>query len=704
MSYQQFVPQAQLMPMACSVKRKSNSPFPVSKNGKSYSQLFIQLRGQATLLQQIKESCICFNSSKSESSQKSIALMSEKISDLQNCSYSTLKVKSEQLMIVLSDILREDGPNPLIRLAEMLIPVALALNRIVSGFFVEDFLVSSVAFDETARDNQQKPHSDTIVCRICGEDVPIDLFDDHTNYCITAFQSESRIQSTDHRLIALKNRLMEGYLNIRWPGEQNQAISFVLPSLHCVYLIDRALSLNLYSIDSIGELEQLTLSAYAMSGSSFSCAFIDFISLSLEKRSACYALLVASNVLGRTTFWKDERKAQLQPKICDFEFIAPISSGAFARVFLARKTQTGDIYAIKIIPKKNLLQKNQIRRAITEKDILLGSNSPYIINFYYSIIGEYNLYLVMEYVPGGDLFSLLQNVGSLDEYSTRIYTKQIVNALSFLNSKGIIHRDLKPDNILITAEGKLKLTDFGLSEVGVVGRSFAVSHDHIASEPSIVGTPDYISPEVLLSRPHSSSADIWSLGVIVYEMLVGVPPFHGKNEEETHANIIRGKYRPLPSDFSNDAADFVRSLLQIDPNNRPTIDVILNHPWLNSIDISIPPFVPDLKSPEDTIYFLERNRPQFIDDNDIKADIELSKTQKILKQETEMSNFQAVSVKQLKMKNSEISQSCKRTRALTYIPQDGNNIFPLPIPDKRKRSMSGIRANDDMKIPIMRKV
>ncbi|OHS99805.1 AGC family protein kinase [Tritrichomonas foetus] len=247
----------------------------------------------------------------------------------------------------------------------------------------------------------------------------------------------------------------------------------------------------------------------------------------------------------------------------------------------------------------------------------------------------------MEYCPGGDLFSVLRGVGRLNENAAAIYTSQIVAALEFLRFNSVIHRDLKPDNILVCSNGRLKLTDFGLSVFGSYERSITEtndSNDSTESFGSIVGTPDYISPEIILQQKHSFTADYWSLGCIVYEFLVGVPPFHQDTPTETFARALNGIYEPLQSfhndNISEEAIDFVSRLLQQDPSKRlgyKSIEEIKQHPWFAKNDIDwhnldklIPPFVPQLDNDEDTSYFEERY--QWKDDNeqDILEDITVS--------------------------------------------------------------------------------
>lgn len=280
----------------------------------------------------------------------------------------------------------------------------------------------------------------------------------------------------------------------------------------------------------------------------------------------------------------------------------------------------------------------------------------------------------MEYLPGGDLYSLLQNVSALDEDTARIYTIQIAQAIGYLHSRNIIHRDIKPDNILIAADGKLKLTDFGLSYIGCVNRQVndmnsprkplkptrsltfnygnplgkepsslsnfrnrnnSISElippntENVVESKSLVGTPDYIAPEIILNLPHTFTVDWWSLGVMVYEFLVGAPPFHGETVEETRDLIVKGRYRRPTmeeDDVSEDCADFIDCLLQQNQKKRlgsKGLDEVLNHKWLKCVDIEKiePPFVPELKSEFDTTYFEERYSSNERVDDDIFDDI-----------------------------------------------------------------------------------
>jgi serine/threonine protein kinase len=167
--------------------------------------------------------------------------------------------------------------------------------------------------------------------------------------------------------------------------------------------------------------------------------------------------------------------------------------------------------------------------------------------------------------------AVFEIAGSIDEDSARVYAFQIACALADLHSLGIIHRDLKPDNVRISSAGALRLIDFGLSFVGAVNHGYADGSEagEVAESPSCIGTTDCVAPEVLLLQRHTFAVDWWSLGVILYACLTGVPPFHAETEVETHANTMRGEYERLSEeDCSSDARDFVSRLLIVDPTQR----------------------------------------------------------------------------------------------------------------------------------------
>jgi serine/threonine protein kinase len=299
----------------------------------------------------------------------------------------------------------------------------------------------------------------------------------------------------------------------------------------------------------------------------------------------------------------------------------------------------------------------------------------------------------MEFLPGGDLYSLLEKQGSLSESHARIYAAQIIAALESLRAHDIIHHDLKPDNILVGADGRLKLTDFGLSFLGVVDRG--LKDDPIVTSDSIVGTPDYLAPEIVLSKPHTFTADYWSLGIIIYEFLVGVPPFHGENEGITFANIVRGEFSFEDCEVSEDARDLISKLLTLDPEERLGVNgihEIQQHSWFSGIDWMgvanlTPPFVPDITDATSTAYFQERYH--FVEhvEDDIREDIRDYKQARSRRSRSRrgsgempesisesklIDEFESVAVRRLSEFNYAVAQTMRHRRSSSLAPISGD--------------------------------
>ncbi|KAI3688902.1 hypothetical protein L2E82_46829 [Cichorium intybus] len=321
----------------------------------------------------------------------------------------------------------------------------------------------------------------------------------------------------------------------------------------------------------------------------------------------------------------------------DFEIIKPISRGAYGKVFLARKKTTGDLFAIKMLKKMDMLRKNDIERIVAERNILITVRNPFVVRFFYSFTSRDNLYLVMEYLNGGDLFSLIRNVGCLEEDVARVYIAELVLALEYLHSLGIVHRDLKPDNILIAHDGHIKLTDFGLSKIGLInstddltrpdskevnvsnGQSIDQEWSVDRRERSAVGTPDYLAPEILLGTEHGYAADWWSVGVILFELLTGTPPFNSDHPERIFNNILNAKipWPSVPNEMSYEAQDIINRFLIHDPNQRLGAhgsSEVKEHPFFNGVNwdtlaMQKVAFIPQPDGIDDTSYFVSRHSP-----------------------------------------------------------------------------------------------
>ncbi|XP_042476669.1 serine/threonine-protein kinase AtPK2/AtPK19-like [Macadamia integrifolia] len=262
----------------------------------------------------------------------------------------------------------------------------------------------------------------------------------------------------------------------------------------------------------------------------------------------------------------------------DFEIMKVVGQGAFGKVFQVRKKGTSEIYAMKVMRKDKIMEKNHAEYMKAERDILTKVDHPYIVQLRYSFQTKYRLYLVLDFVNGGHLFFQLYHHGLFREDLACIYTAEIVSAVSHLHANGIMHRDLKPENILLDADGHAMLTDFGLAkQFGENTRS-----------NSMCGTVEYMAPEIVLGKGHHKAADWWSVGILLFEMLTGKPPFIGGNREKIQQKIIRDKIK-LPGFLSSEAHSLLKGLLQKEESRRlgsrpGGSEEIKQHKWFKPIN------------------------------------------------------------------------------------------------------------------------
>lgn len=310
----------------------------------------------------------------------------------------------------------------------------------------------------------------------------------------------------------------------------------------------------------------------------------------------------------------------------DFEVIKLISNGAYGAVHLVKHRRTQERHAIKKISKIDLIHRNEIEQVFLERDIMTLTNNSFVVSLFCTFETKNSLCLVMEYVEGGDVATLLKNInGPLNLDVARMYFVETTLAVEYLHSHDIIHRDLKPDNLLITASGHIKLTDFGLSKIGLMSQTTNYY------EKQICGTPSYIAPEVILRQVYGKAVDWWSLGIILYEFLVGIPPFIGNTPDELFANVIDGKidWENSSDEIETNGKNLIERLLIVDPIRRlENAEKLREHPFCSSIDWSNVlrekgEFVPVLESPDDTSYFDTReDRYQHSEENDSTTDTE----------------------------------------------------------------------------------
>lgn len=289
----------------------------------------------------------------------------------------------------------------------------------------------------------------------------------------------------------------------------------------------------------------------------------------------------------------------------DFDPLKVIGRGAFGEVRLVQKRDTGHVYAMKILRKADMLEKEQVAHVRAERDILVEADHSWVVKMYYSFQDVVNLYLIMEFLPGGDMMTLLMKKDTLSEEATQFYVSETALAIDSIHKLGFIHRDIKPDNLLLDAKGHIKLSDFGLctglkkshrtefyrdlSQAKPSDFTSSSSRFHSSNTSSslssagnpmdskrraeswkkirrqlaysTVGTPDYIAPEVFGQTGYGTSCDWWSLGVIMYEMLIGYPPFCSETPQETYRKVMSWRETlvfPPEVPISNEAKDVIQ--------------------------------------------------------------------------------------------------------------------------------------------------
>ncbi|KAJ6801917.1 serine/threonine-protein kinase AtPK2/AtPK19-like [Iris pallida] len=262
----------------------------------------------------------------------------------------------------------------------------------------------------------------------------------------------------------------------------------------------------------------------------------------------------------------------------DFDVLKVVGQGAFGKVFQVMKKDTSEIYAMKVMRKDRIMEKNHAEYMKAERDILTKVEHPFVVQLRYSFQTKYRLYLVLDFVNGGHLFFQLYHQGLFREDLARIYAAELVSAVSHLHANGIMHRDLKPENILLDADGHAMLTDFGLAK----------EFEENTRSNSMCGTVEYMAPEIVLGKGHDKAADWWSVGILLFEMLTGKPPFFGGNREKIQHKIVKDKMK-LPAFLSSEAHSLLKGLLQKEASKRlgsgpGGSDEIRNHKWFKSVN------------------------------------------------------------------------------------------------------------------------
>jgi len=263
-------------------------------------------------------------------------------------------------------------------------------------------------------------------------------------------------------------------------------------------------------------------------------------------------------------------------EIKDFTVGKTLGTGAFGRVRFVTHKATSNHYALKTLKKASIIKMKQVDHIISEKSILSNLKHPFIVNMWGSFHDARYIYMVLEYIVGGEFFTHLRKAGRFDNDLSCFFGAQIAAIFEYCHSKNIVYRDLKPENILINADGYVKLTDFGFAKV-IEHRTY-----------TLCGTPEYIAPEVLLNKGHGKPVDWWTLGILIYEMIVGYPPFVDEDPMGIYQKILSGKI-VFPKMFDKNAKGLVKKLLTADlgkryGNLKNGVDDIKTHKWFKDID------------------------------------------------------------------------------------------------------------------------
>ena len=242
-------------------------------------------------------------------------------------------------------------------------------------------------------------------------------------------------------------------------------------------------------------------------------------------------------------------------KLVDLELLQTLGTGSFGRVRLCKHKASGEFYAIKCLKKRDILKMKQVAHIIAEKNILAEITHPFIVNMLVHFQDERRLFLILEFIIGGEMFTHLRSAGRFPNDVAKFYHAELVLAFEYLHTKDIVYRDLKPENLLLDGKGHVKITDFGFAKK-VPERTF-----------TLCGTPEYLAPEVIQSKGHGKAVDWWTMGILLYEFIAGYPPFFDESPFRTYEKILEGKLK-FPNWFDPRARDLVKGLLVTDHTRR----------------------------------------------------------------------------------------------------------------------------------------
>jgi len=304
---------------------------------------------------------------------------------------------------------------------------------------------------------------------------------------------------------------------------------------------------------------------------------------------------------------------QNNAKLEEFRLTRTLGAGSFGRVILVKHLETETYYAMKLLIKERVVKTKQVEHTLNEKKILQALNFPNLVKLYYCFKDPSNLYLVLGFENGGELFTHLRKSRRFPEPMAKFYCSQVVLAFEYLHNLDIVYRDLKPENMLICASGYTKITDLGFAKrLGSDMRTY-----------TLCGTPEYLAPEVIKHRGYGKSVDWWTVGVLIYEMTAGNVPFHCKEHSEMYARIVKGSFK-CPDYFSKELVEILNAILQTDTSKRYGClkggpSDIKSHKWFQNLSWEgiyrqtiRPPYIPEVKGPSDTRHFQAQQNEEHI--------------------------------------------------------------------------------------------
>ena len=454
----------------------------------------------------------------------------------------------------------------------------------------------------------EKDRERTAICKLCEQRVCVDDLAYHLVHCTAAHSCQEKLRQLDHALRRISSRIRRGQVRISQvfrrmeealqPLEAVSAFSEAAadpttsahapphPSNHPVVpssgTAEAVAGLNeaddpMRQTYRLMELQRLADAKLAnLPDPSLADLAAQASRLVSQKIHVLWDLLSLHDPLALVGQQQQPTAKPRAISMREYALVEPLGTGGFGTVWLARRKRTGDLSAIKVLSRADTVARNMLSSVRLEKSILASADCPFVVQLYFSFATAKHLYMVMEYLPGGDCLTQLRTFGFLEVDYARWFVAEALLGLQYLHQASIIHRDVKPSNMLITATGHIKLADFGLSAAAAGGVSGASTDDGARDGAhretvvaTAVGTPDYLSPELLEQGGYSYEADFWAIGVVLYQFLVGETPFAADSLQKTFARILRlDCYFPSADDVCADAADLLPQLLVLEPARR----------------------------------------------------------------------------------------------------------------------------------------